>query len=165
MRPKRTPRRASRHGGRFYLRHRGGIFPGGRAHQASGALHAGNLLQSRRSRDRWPHFARIPPGADRSDHLRSEEEYFLVDARTKRAVRSMPETFFKAAEVATDGRISREFLQAQIEVITSDLRRNISWWTRAPSERCAPCRKPSSKPPKSRPMAAFRANSSRRRSK
>ena len=48
-----------------------------------------------------------------------EEEYFLVDARTKRAVRSMPETFFKAAEVATDGRISREFLQAQIEVITS----------------------------------------------
>jgi carboxylate-amine ligase len=48
-----------------------------------------------------------------------EEEYFLVDARTKRAVRSMPETFFKAAEAATDGRISREFLQAQIEVITS----------------------------------------------
>jgi carboxylate-amine ligase len=48
-----------------------------------------------------------------------EEEYFLVDARTKLAVRSMPETFFKAAEVATDGRISREFLQAQIEVITS----------------------------------------------
>src|SRR6516164_5623407 len=48
-----------------------------------------------------------------------EEEYFLVDARTKRAVRSMPESFFKAAEGATDGRISREFLQAQIEVITS----------------------------------------------
>ena len=48
-----------------------------------------------------------------------EEEYFLVDARTKRAVRSMPETFFKAANAATDGRISREFLQAQIEVITS----------------------------------------------
>src|SRR5580704_2073599 len=48
-----------------------------------------------------------------------EEEYFLVDARTKRAVRSMPETFFKAAKAATDGRISREFLQAQIEVITS----------------------------------------------
>ena len=48
-----------------------------------------------------------------------EEEYFLVDARTKLAVRSMPETFFKAAEAAADGRISREFLQAQIEVITS----------------------------------------------
>jgi carboxylate-amine ligase len=47
-----------------------------------------------------------------------EEEYFLVDARTKRSVRSMPETFFKAAKAATDGRISREFLQAQIEVIT-----------------------------------------------
>ena len=31
-----------------------------------------------------------------------EEEYFLVDARTKRAVRSMPETFFKAAKAATD---------------------------------------------------------------
>jgi carboxylate-amine ligase len=48
-----------------------------------------------------------------------EEEYFLVDAHTKRAVRSMPDSFFKAAEAATDGRISREFLQAQIEVITS----------------------------------------------
>src|SRR5256714_14540789 len=48
-----------------------------------------------------------------------EEEYFLVDAETKRVLRRMPEAFFKAAEAATDGRISREFLQAQVEVITS----------------------------------------------
>jgi carboxylate-amine ligase len=48
-----------------------------------------------------------------------EEEYFLVEAGTKLAVRSMPEKFYKAAEAAANGRISREFLQAQIEVITS----------------------------------------------
>src|SRR5438874_1990715 len=47
-----------------------------------------------------------------------EEEYFLVDAETKLVLRRMPEAFFKAAEAATDGRISREFLQAQVEVIT-----------------------------------------------
>ena len=48
-----------------------------------------------------------------------EEEYFLVDAETKLVLRRMPEAFFKAAEAATDGRMSREFLQAQVEVITS----------------------------------------------
>src|SRR5947207_1960448 len=47
-----------------------------------------------------------------------EEEYFVVDAETKLVLRRMPEAFFKAAEAATDGRISREFLQAQVEVIT-----------------------------------------------
>jgi glutamate---cysteine ligase / carboxylate-amine ligase len=48
-----------------------------------------------------------------------EEEYFLVDAETKLVTRRMPEAFFKSAEAATAGRISREFLQAQVEVITS----------------------------------------------
>ena len=48
-----------------------------------------------------------------------EEEYFLVDAETKSVVRSMPQSFFEAAKAATDGRISPEFLQPQIEVISS----------------------------------------------
>src|SRR5882724_959417 len=48
-----------------------------------------------------------------------EEEYFLVDAETKLVARRVPEAFFKSAEGATAGRISREFLQAQVEVITS----------------------------------------------
>jgi carboxylate-amine ligase len=48
-----------------------------------------------------------------------EEEYFLVDAETKQVARRTSDAFFKAAEKATVGRISREFLQAQIEVITS----------------------------------------------
>ena len=48
-----------------------------------------------------------------------EEEYFLVDAETKLVVRRAPEAFFKSAAAASRGRISREFLQAQVEVITS----------------------------------------------
>jgi glutamate---cysteine ligase / carboxylate-amine ligase len=48
-----------------------------------------------------------------------EEEYFLVDAETKLAVRRTPDAFFKAAAAATDGRISREFLQSQVEVVSS----------------------------------------------
>src|SRR5262249_9161463 len=48
-----------------------------------------------------------------------EEEYFLVDAQTKLVARRMSDAFFKAALSATGGRIAPEFLQAQIEVITS----------------------------------------------
>jgi carboxylate-amine ligase len=48
-----------------------------------------------------------------------EEEYFLVDAQTKQVARDMPEAFFKAAEAAAGGRITREFLQSQIEVVSS----------------------------------------------
>jgi carboxylate-amine ligase len=48
-----------------------------------------------------------------------EEEYFLVDAETKSAIRDAPQGFFAAAKAATDGRISTEFLQPQIEVTTS----------------------------------------------
>jgi glutamate---cysteine ligase / carboxylate-amine ligase len=48
-----------------------------------------------------------------------EEEYFLVDAETKSVVRKMPQAFFEAAKAAADGRISPEFLQPQIEVISS----------------------------------------------
>src|SRR5881398_2087470 len=48
-----------------------------------------------------------------------EEEYFLIDAETKLVARGMPEAFFKAAEAATEGRISREFLQSQVEIVSS----------------------------------------------
>ena len=48
-----------------------------------------------------------------------EEEYFLVDAQTKQAVHDVAPSFFEAAKAATEGRISPEFLQPQIEVITS----------------------------------------------
>jgi len=48
-----------------------------------------------------------------------EEEYFLVDAQTKRAVCGVQREFFEAARLATDGRCTTEFLQPQIEVATS----------------------------------------------
>jgi carboxylate-amine ligase len=48
-----------------------------------------------------------------------EEEYFLIDAKTKLVARAMPDGFFKAAEAATHGRVTREFLQSQIEVVSS----------------------------------------------
>lgn len=48
-----------------------------------------------------------------------EEEYFLVDAQTKRVARRMPESFLMAANKATDGHVTGEFLQSQIEVATS----------------------------------------------
>jgi carboxylate-amine ligase len=48
-----------------------------------------------------------------------EEEYFLVDAQTKRVAAEVPQALFDAAKVATDSRVSAEFLQPQIEVITS----------------------------------------------
>jgi carboxylate-amine ligase len=48
-----------------------------------------------------------------------EEEYFLVDAETKRVAFNVPPAFFEAAKAATEGRSSTEFLQSQIEVTTS----------------------------------------------
>src|SRR5436190_15247273 len=47
-----------------------------------------------------------------------EEEYFLVDAQTKSVARTMHEGFLTAAKAATGGRVSGEFLQSQIEVMT-----------------------------------------------
>ncbi len=47
-----------------------------------------------------------------------EEEYFLVDATTKAAVRRMPPQFLAAAKAAIGDRVSSEFLQSQIEVLT-----------------------------------------------
>src|SRR5256885_17093492 len=48
-----------------------------------------------------------------------EEEYFLVDAQTKRVARRMPEKFLMAANEATDGLVTGEFLQLQVEGATS----------------------------------------------
>lgn len=48
-----------------------------------------------------------------------EEEYFLVDAQTKRVAADVPQALFDAAKAATGDRVSTEFLQPQIEVITS----------------------------------------------
>jgi glutamate---cysteine ligase / carboxylate-amine ligase len=48
-----------------------------------------------------------------------EEEYFLVDAETRCAVRDAPQAFFDEAKAAADGHISPEFLQPQVEVTTS----------------------------------------------
>ena len=48
-----------------------------------------------------------------------EEEYFLVDAETKLVAREVPAEFFDEAKKASEGRISTEFLQPQIEVISS----------------------------------------------
>jgi glutamate---cysteine ligase / carboxylate-amine ligase len=48
-----------------------------------------------------------------------EEEYFLVDAQTKRVARRMPENFLMAANQATDGHVTGEFLQSQVEVATA----------------------------------------------
>ncbi len=47
-----------------------------------------------------------------------EEEYFLVDAKTKSVAGAMPEGFLKAAKEATGGQVMGEFLQSQCEVAT-----------------------------------------------
>jgi len=47
-----------------------------------------------------------------------EEEYFLVDAATGAVAAAPPEAFFAAATAECGGRVAREFLRAQIEVIT-----------------------------------------------
>jgi len=48
-----------------------------------------------------------------------EEEYFLIDAQTLSVVRTMPHGFLNAARKAAGGRITGEFLQSQIEALTS----------------------------------------------
>jgi carboxylate-amine ligase len=50
-----------------------------------------------------------------------EEEYFLIDARTKEVAKGMPAAFFEAAKAATGGRVMGELLQSQIEVVTEPL--------------------------------------------
>jgi glutamate---cysteine ligase / carboxylate-amine ligase len=50
-----------------------------------------------------------------------EEEYFLVDAETKFVMRAMPEGFLNAAKTALGGKVTGEFLQSQIEVVTAPM--------------------------------------------
>lgn len=52
-----------------------------------------------------------------------EEELFLVDAGSKALVAGPCEAFFNEAEAALGGRAVREFLQPQIELVTSPHRR------------------------------------------
>jgi carboxylate-amine ligase len=48
-----------------------------------------------------------------------EEEYFLVDNRTKTVVRKMPDGFFAAAKAELGDAVTGEFLQSQIEIVTA----------------------------------------------
>ncbi|MBX9932836.1 MAG: carboxylate-amine ligase [Methylobacterium sp.] len=47
-----------------------------------------------------------------------EEEYFLSNSRTKLAAVTTPDVLFANAKAATEGRVDREFLQAQVEAAT-----------------------------------------------
>ncbi len=47
-----------------------------------------------------------------------EEEFFVFDAKTRRAVRRTDKTFMSRVRSALDNRVSTEMLQSQIEVIT-----------------------------------------------
>jgi glutamate---cysteine ligase / carboxylate-amine ligase len=88
-------------------------FQGEGAHRARGtiglnqskSLCSGTSQQGRRMSDRFT--------------FGIEEEYFLVDAKTKRVANDVPQAFFDAARAASEGRVSPEFLQPQIEVISS----------------------------------------------
>ena len=48
-----------------------------------------------------------------------EEEYFLVDSETRAVTRRMPSGFFEAAKLALEDKVTGEFLQSQIEVVTA----------------------------------------------
>jgi glutamate---cysteine ligase / carboxylate-amine ligase len=67
----------------------------------------------------------VPPGQTRifaaEDQFQFgiEEEYFLADAHTLLAPSETPEALFELAGCGSQGRIGREFLQAQIEVATA----------------------------------------------
>lgn len=47
-----------------------------------------------------------------------EEEYFVFDARTRRAVRRVDKRFLSRAKKTLDDRVTTEMLQSQIEVVT-----------------------------------------------
>src|SRR5580704_11636991 len=48
-----------------------------------------------------------------------EEEYFVVDLRTRNVRATMPKKFYRAAKALLKDRLSGEMLQWQIEVMTS----------------------------------------------
>lgn len=59
-----------------------------------------------------------PFAADELFRFGIEEEYFLSDSETFAAPTETPDALFHSADWCTNGRIGREFLQAQIEVAT-----------------------------------------------
>src|SRR3954451_11133942 len=48
-----------------------------------------------------------------------EEEFFLADARTLKVAAETPEHLFEAAGSGIAGNVTREFLQAQVEAVSS----------------------------------------------
>src|ERR1700730_2412301 len=48
-----------------------------------------------------------------------EEEYFVVDRKTRNVRRAMPRKFFRACKIDLKDRVATELLQSQIEVSTS----------------------------------------------
>src|SRR6476661_5353916 len=48
-----------------------------------------------------------------------EEEYFLVDAETKSVAREMPDAFLEKLAAVTDGQVTGEMLQSQVEAATA----------------------------------------------
>ena len=48
-----------------------------------------------------------------------EEEYFLIDRETRAVAGRMPEGFLAAAKAALGERVTGEFLQSQIEIVTA----------------------------------------------
>jgi carboxylate-amine ligase len=48
-----------------------------------------------------------------------EEEYFLVDRETRAVTRRMPDGFLKAAKAVLGEKVTGEFLQSQIEIVTA----------------------------------------------
>lgn len=60
----------------------------------------------------------LPGMKEPSFSIGVEEEYLLVDRKTRRLASSPPPDLFKACESALEGRVSPEFLRCQIEVGT-----------------------------------------------
>src|SRR5882672_7844262 len=57
-------------------------------------------------------------GAPRMYSIGMEEEYFVFDAGTRRAVRQFDKRFLVGARKALGDRVMTEMLQSQIEVVT-----------------------------------------------
>jgi carboxylate-amine ligase len=75
-----------------------------------------------------------------------EEEYFVFDAKTRRAVRHIDETFFSRAQKTLGDRVMTEMLQSQIEVATPpcaslrEAREHLAYYRRSLSEAAAECK-------------------------
>jgi carboxylate-amine ligase len=75
-----------------------------------------------------------------------EEEYFVFDAKTRRAVRRVDKKFFAAAQKRLGDRVMTEMLQSQIEVATppcastDEARAHLGGYRRALGEAAAECK-------------------------